>query len=120
MFQSIRTIGRRALVLGYALAGVLTGAASMAYAAPAVEEGAAPSEFMVKLEAFINTKWGQYALIFVFFLMIIGYLRILFGPKGFFREKKWDEWNEEARRKEAEAKAAREAMLAEAKAGKRA
>lgn len=45
---------------------------------------------------FISTKYGQYALIFVFFMFIIIYLRVLFGPKGFFREKKWDDWNDEA------------------------
>jgi len=58
---------------------------------------------------FISTKYGQYALIFVFFMFIIIYLRVLFGPKGFFREKQWDEWNDEA-------KATREAENAARKA----
>ncbi|SIN72126.1 hypothetical protein [Halodesulfovibrio marinisediminis] len=59
---------------------------------------------------FISTKYGQYALIFIFFMFIITYLRVLFGPKGFFREKQWDEWNEDA-------KARREAEIAEREAG---
>jgi len=46
---------------------------------------------------FIATKYGQYALIFIFFMFIIIYLRVLFGPKGFFREKKWDEWNKQGK-----------------------
>ncbi|MEZ0574678.1 hypothetical protein [Halodesulfovibrio aestuarii] len=58
---------------------------------------------------FISTKYGQYALIFVFFMFIIIYLRVLFGPKGFFREKKWDEWNDEAKAEREAEKAAREA-----------
>lgn len=128
MFDRFCNMGRRAsalaTVLAPALAAALVSSAGVAFAAPVAEEVAPPSEFMVKLDAFLNTKWGQYALIFIFFLMIIGYLRALFGPRGFFREKKWDEWNEEMRRKEAEAKAAREAeRLAEAgrtKAGKQA
>jgi len=61
------------------------------------------------LSAFFNTKWGQYTLILVFFSLIIGYLRVLFGPRGMFREKRWDEMNEEFRRKEAEEQAARDA-----------
>ena len=51
-------------------------------------------------EEMLGTKVGQYALITFFFALIIMYLRVLFGPKGFFREKKWDEWNEEARKRE--------------------
>ncbi|MFV0348773.1 MAG: hypothetical protein ACK5JO_09305 [Halodesulfovibrio sp.] len=124
MFDRFTNMGRRAALFTTALAGCCASFVSVAFAAPAAEEVAAPSELMVKLDAFLNTKWGQYALIFIFFLMIIGYLRALFGPRGFFREKKWDEWNEEMRRKEAEAKAAREAeRLADAgraKAEKRA
>lgn len=87
--------------------------AAVAYAAgdTAVEGGADVSIFSMQgLEAFINTKWGQYALIAVFFGMIIMYLRVLFGPKGFFREKRWDEMNEEFRAKEAAEKAAQEAL----------
>lgn len=55
-----------------------------------------------ELMDFLNTKWGQYSLIAVFFALIIIYLRVLFGPKGFFREKQWDEWNEEARKQKEE------------------
>lgn len=58
---------------------------------------------------FISTKYGQYALIFVFFMFIITYLRVLFGPKGFFREKQWDEWNDEAKATREAEKAACEA-----------
>ncbi|WP_066851581.1 hypothetical protein [Halodesulfovibrio spirochaetisodalis] len=58
---------------------------------------------------FISTKYGQYALIFIFFMFIITYLRVLFGPKGFFREKQWDEWNKEAEATEAAEKAAHNA-----------
>lgn len=55
----------------------------------------------------ISTKYGQYALIFIFFMFIITYLRVLFGPKGFFREKQWDEWNNEAKATRDAEKAAR-------------
>ncbi|WP_290924646.1 hypothetical protein [Halodesulfovibrio sp.] len=58
---------------------------------------------------FIATKYGQYALIFIFFMFIIIYLRVLFGPKGFFREKQWDEWNKEAKATRDAEKAARNA-----------
>lgn len=57
---------------------------------------------------FISTKYGQYALIFIFFMFIITYLRVLFGPKGFFRDKQWDEWNEKAKQARNAEKAARE------------
>ncbi|MCG8530000.1 MAG: hypothetical protein MI749_04975 [Desulfovibrionales bacterium] len=58
---------------------------------------------------FISATYGQFALIFIFFMLIIIYLRVLFGPKGFFREKKWDEWNEAAKREKEAQKAARKA-----------
>ncbi|MCT4533990.1 hypothetical protein [Halodesulfovibrio sp.] len=61
---------------------------------------------------FISTRYGQYALIFIFFMFIIIYLRTLFGPKGFFREKKWDEWNEEAESTAKAEKAAADAQAA--------
>ena len=54
-----------------------------------------------RLATFFHTKWGQYFLIFIFFSFIILYLRTLFGPRGLFRDKRWDELNEEMRQKEA-------------------
>lgn len=58
------------------------------------------------LEMFLDTRWGKYALIVFFFTLIIAYLRLLFGPKGFFREKKWDDWNEAAVKEEERKRAA--------------
>ncbi len=64
------------------------------------------------LEQLMGTRWGQYGLILFFFALIIGYLRVLFGPRGMFRERKWDEWNEEARRRAVDEQAARQAIQA--------
>lgn len=54
------------------------------------------------LGAFFATRWGQYAMIITFFGLVITFLRVLYGPKGFFRDPEWDRWNEEALRKEEE------------------
>lgn len=57
------------------------------------------------VKEFLATKTGQYAIILLFFFIIIGILRFLLGPGGPLREAKWDEWNEQAR-KDREAKEA--------------
>ena len=80
-----------------------------------VQTVAASKSFDEAMQNFIATKYGQYALIFIFFMFIIIYLRVLFGPKGFFREKQWDEWNEHAKSVK---KAEKEALEAERKAAK--
>lgn len=54
-----------------------------------------------RLGAFLATRWGQYAMIFTFFGLVIAFLRMMYGPRGFFRDPEWDRWNEEARRKAA-------------------
>lgn len=71
--------------------------------------------FNEAMQNFIATKYGQYALIFIFFMFIIIYLRVLFGPKGFLREKQWDEWNDQAK---AAKKAEWDALEAKRKASK--
>lgn len=116
MFQFSAALPVRVIRRAWVSVVVVLGMASVACAAEA------PSLFTMEgLDAFFNTKWGQYSLITVFFALIIGYLRVLFGPRGWFREKKWDQWNEEFRRKEAEEKAAWEAaILAEQEAKRQA
>lgn len=54
------------------------------------------------LGAFFASRWGQYAMIITFFGLVITFLRVLYGPKGFFRDPEWDRWNEAALRKEEE------------------
>jgi len=83
-------------VLPVSLAAVCLSAAGSFAAQEAAQQ--APDGWKMQLAVFLNTKWGQYAMIAVFFLLIIGYLRFLFGPGGILREKKWDEWNEQARK----------------------
>ncbi|GFM37545.1 hypothetical protein [Desulfovibrio psychrotolerans] len=79
-----------------AVAGVfLAAGAALATEQAPVDPG------LEKLATFFHTKWGQYFLIFIFFSFIILYLRTLFGPRGLFRDKRWDELNEEMRQKEA-------------------
>ncbi|MFV0421361.1 hypothetical protein [Oleidesulfovibrio sp.] len=100
LFTTIRRLTSGALgtvlLLG---ASVQLALAEQAEATEAVAEG-----WKLELALFLNTKWGQYAMIGVFFFLIIAYLRFLFGPKGLMREKKWDEWNEQARKAKEEAK----------------
>ena len=43
------------------------------------------------------TKGVSTGIILAFFAGIIFLLRFLYGPKGKFRDPKWDEWNEQAR-----------------------
>lgn len=43
------------------------------------------------------TKGFSTALVLGFFAAIIFLLRFLYGPKGVFRDPKWDAWNEQAR-----------------------
>ncbi len=71
------------------LAGMVWGIPAWAQQAVAPTE--VPGGWKRSLDLFLQTKIGQYILIAVFFFVIIGYLRLLFGPKGFLREKEWDE-----------------------------
>lgn len=61
----------------------------------------------MSLELFIS-KGLSAALMLIFFGMVVLFLRWLYGPKGRFRDPKWDEWNREARREEAQKQEERE------------
>ncbi|MDL2267660.1 HD domain-containing protein [Desulfovibrio sp. OttesenSCG-928-G15] len=54
----------------------------------------------------VLTKAMSTVIVLAFFAVVIFFLRFLYGPKGVFRDPKWDKWNEEARM-ELEAKARR-------------
>lgn len=100
LFKTIRRVAT-----GFLSTALLLGASvQLALAEQAEATEAAADGWKMELALFLNTKWGQYAMIGVFFLLIIGYLRFLFGPKGLMREKKWDEWNEKARKAKEEAR----------------
>lgn len=57
---------------------------------------------------FLSTTALRAFLILLFFGGIALFLRILYGPKGIFRDPKWDEWNAEARREKPDDPAGKE------------
>jgi hypothetical protein len=69
----------------------------------------------------LATKGAAVALVVFFFLLIVWFLRFLYGPKGIFRDPQWDEWNRQERERQETARRAdvrkryREAFLSYAK-----
>lgn len=59
-------------------------------------------------ESLFLSRWGSYIVMVTIFGIIVLVLRILFGPRGVFRDPSWDRRNQEIRAEEA---AAREARL---------
>lgn len=57
------------------------------------------AEFSVWCEALFLSRAGAYIVMLGILSLIVLFLRILFGPRGLFRDPQWDVWNEEARRK---------------------
>jgi len=54
--------------------------------------------------SFLGAAAGRTALVATFFLLIILFLRFLYGPRGVLREPRWDELNKEFKTEEAEHK----------------
>lgn len=59
------------------------------------------------IETLFTSRWGGYVLMLFILGGITLVLRMLFGPKGVFRDPKWDRSNEVMRKEEAEAREAR-------------
>lgn len=101
LFSSLPTAILRFLSI---LAGVCTPGSALAASVRA--STAAPLSFSDSFSSseafftFLGTSTGRVALIIFFFALIIGFLRLLYGPKGVLRDPRWDELNEEFRAQE--------------------
>lgn len=63
---------------------------------------AAPAKNDNIFAAFIESAIGKSIIVAIFFAVIALFLRFLYGPKGIFREKHWDQLNSESKIAEAE------------------
>lgn len=59
------------------------------------------------MEDFFTSRFGAYSMMLTLCLGLVLFLRFLFGPKGLFRDPKWDESNARIRQEEETAKKAR-------------
>lgn len=52
-------------------------------------------------EAFMNTLLGKSLIVLIFFGAIALFLRFLYGPKGIYRDRNWDDLNSEIKKRDA-------------------
>lgn len=64
---------------------------------------------MEYVEMVFLSRWGNYVVMIAICVFIVGLLRLLFGPRGWFRDPDWDKRNAELRAAEAADKAKRQA-----------